>query len=193
MNVCVFETMHPKEDKETMSFCHQLTVSFTAVHVWGGRLETVTVVRSFLPSTRPCLEAQPQSSHVTKRLPWTQLRPHTFPYVLRTMTTWRRNCMRRGQIIVEDGPRSLPRVGSLAFPTSLDARCCTFENTCTRTTRDTRLFCVNAQLRPNLGLTKSSFRIATSGDWGHLSTTLDPPASTHSNHARPSRPTRRLS
>lgn len=136
----------------------------------------MTVVRSFLPSTCPCL-ARGTTSKLPRHQATTfqsQLRPHTFPYVLQTISTRPRNYLRRGQIIVEDGSRALPQVGSLASTTSHDARCCTFETTCTRTIRDTRLFCVNTQLLPILGAIKDPVRIANAGNWTHLPTCLRP-------------------
>lgn len=59
-------------------------------------------------------------------------------------------------------------------PTSNDACCCNLETTCTRTTRDTRLLCLNAQLLAIVDLIRTSIRTSVAEDWTYLSSSLRP-------------------
>lgn len=108
---------------------------------------------------------------------------HPFPFCIsQTLTTRRRNCMHHGCVMVEDGPRGLPRVCSLAPMASNEARCSSLETACTRTTRDTRRFCLNTELPPIVDLTKNSIQMSAAEDCTRLPSSH---RSTENVHSRP--------
>lgn len=139
---------------------------------WSGR----SFPRHALASKLPRHQATLLDS--TRSIPTSISHPFS---ILRLTNSPRWRCMHHGRIVVEDDPRGLPRVGSLASTTSNDARSSSLETTCTRRTGDTRPFCLNEHLPPVVDAINPSIRIFVAEAWTRLFSIR----STESVHSRP--------